>query len=1493
MKKILYATALAKTVSATGFLIALFVGILSGTKASAQIIPDDTLPMNSVIPTGCATCTITGGTIVGNNLFHSFQQFSIDGTTINTAFFNNSVTIDNIITRITGIDQSFINGLISANGGANLFLINPNGLVFGPNATLNIGGSFIGSTAESIQFAGGRSYSAVNPQAPPLLAVNIPTGLQFRPNPAPIQVQGPGNFLFIDDPLHFETVTAFRPPGLQVAPSQTLALVGGDVTLQGGNLTAIDGRVETGAVRGFGVVSITPSVMGFTLGYNDINNFADVRLINESSIDVSGNGIGQVQVQGLQVVVTDASAILANTRGVGTGGQIIVNAAESLEVSGFRPFDPNKPFGPLPVTPPFISQLSTDVASSSPGTGGVIEINTGALGLLDGGQLSADIFGSGIGGTININTGRIFATGVALDTQNAASGIFAEVRPGVSGQGGAINIDTGFLTLLDGAQIRTGTFASGNAGTLNIRAENIEAVFGSQLGPSGIFSSSQPGASGNGGTINIEAQRLTLINGASIGVNTFGEGDSGTLNVNAAQIELLGAAFGDFPSSLTVSVEPGATGNGGTLVLNTGNLSLVDGGQIQNITFGTGNAGNAQITANTIEVLGTTPTGFPSGIFSSVEASAFANGGSLSIMTDNLSIKDGGQIISSTFGIGDAGLLEIHARQIKITGLGSRLPSSIVATVERDAVGRGGNIRITTDELLLTESAQIISSTFGQGDAGLIQIQANEILLVGGINDIFPTSILAAIEPSAIGNAGDLSINTSSLLISNGAQIQSSNQGGQGNAGSLEINAENIELIGTSTPLPGNNEIFPSGILANVGSGAIGNGGNIRVKTDHLQLVNGAQISSSIFGQGEAGSLIIEARQLELIGSSTSLQGNNEIFPSGILANVGLGAIGNGGNIRISTDHLRLANGVQISSSIFGRGEAGSLLIEAKQLEVIGTSASIPGNGIIPSGILSTLEPEAIGKGGDLNVITDNLSVQDGGQIATTTAGDGDAGDLILTAQNIALSGTSSIGRSGLLANATNNSPGRGGNIFINTDQITLKDGAMLTVSNFASLNPDLPPGQGPAGNITLDARNLLLDGGIITAETVTGTDSNITLKVTEAINLNNNAQITTNERGSGTGGNININTRDLSIESGSQISAEANSGTGGNIELFGLEILDVNNSNVTASTKTGQAGNLSIKAAKSVQISGQGGLFAESTDGGNAGTISIRSPITNVLDGAQLTVSSPSGQAGDLTINGNSLYLNQGTISAQTGEIGEAEGANIDLNLFSFVILENESLISAMASNEANGGNVTINTPFLFVASPTGSNGSDIIASAVEGRGGNILVNSFGVFGIAERVAIPGNQTNDLDASSQFGTSGQVLLTNTIDPNRGAIQLSEEVVDPSQLVAKNPCKQGRSSQFTRTGRGGLPPTPTDNLSSEATEVDLVEPAPFVGETQINKKIDNNQPIKTKKEKEIIPAQGWVFNENGNVVLTAYTPTVTSSQRIRTAPEACPRLYPE
>ena len=186
--------------------------------------------------------TITGGNQVGNNLFHSFQEFSIPSG--GSAKFEGTQGIDNIISRVTGGSISSINGLIQTQGYANFFLINPNGVIFGPDAQLNIRGSFLATTANRINFADGRSFSATVSQTQPLLSVSTPIGLQFGANVKPIvnQSQTPDG-------------TGF-PIGLEVDSGRTLALVGGDITIENGVLTAPEGRIELGSVDDNSLVSL-------------------------------------------------------------------------------------------------------------------------------------------------------------------------------------------------------------------------------------------------------------------------------------------------------------------------------------------------------------------------------------------------------------------------------------------------------------------------------------------------------------------------------------------------------------------------------------------------------------------------------------------------------------------------------------------------------------------------------------------------------------------------------------------------------------------------------------------------------------------------------------------------------------------------------------------------------------------------------------------------------------------------------------------------------------------------------------------------------------------------------------------------------------------------------------------------------------------------------------------------------------------------------------
>ncbi|NJO94194.1 MAG: filamentous hemagglutinin N-terminal domain-containing protein [Hydrococcus sp. RM1_1_31] len=234
--------------------------LVASSTARAQISSDGTLPTQ--VEQSGNVIEINGGETAGGNLFHSFREFSIPNG--NEAFFNNNANIANIISRVTGGSISKIDGFIRANGNANLILINPSGIQFGPNARLNIGGSFLGTTANSLEFADGTLFNATDTQTP-LLTVSVPVGLQFGQNPGAIALTGSGHALTVTNPI-FSPVTRNRSStGLQVRSGKTLALVGGNLLLNGGTLTAEGGRIELGSVAE-GSVSLNSFARGWTLG---------------------------------------------------------------------------------------------------------------------------------------------------------------------------------------------------------------------------------------------------------------------------------------------------------------------------------------------------------------------------------------------------------------------------------------------------------------------------------------------------------------------------------------------------------------------------------------------------------------------------------------------------------------------------------------------------------------------------------------------------------------------------------------------------------------------------------------------------------------------------------------------------------------------------------------------------------------------------------------------------------------------------------------------------------------------------------------------------------------------------------------------------------------------------------------------------------------------------------------------------------------------------
>ena len=360
-------------------------------------------------------------------------------------------------------------------------------------------------------------------------------------------------------------------------------------------------------------------------------------------------------------------------------------------------------------------------------------------------------------------------------------------------------------------------------------------------------------------------------------------------------------------------------------------------------------------------------------------------------------------------------------------------------------------------------------------------------------------------------------------------------------------------------------------------------------------------------------------------------------------------------------------------------------------------------------------------------------------------------------------------------------------------------------------------------------------------------------------------------------GGDINIQTRRLIVRDGGEIST----GVGGILQ-DGIII-----------PASGQGGNITVNASESVELIGDGSGLLTGTQGfGKAGNLSINTRNLIVRDGAQISAESSgknaleqplaTGAAGNINITANYLLLNQGRISAETIGNPEQEGANINLSISDLLLLENESLISATALGNANGGNINIDTKFLIALPIAGTNGNDIIANAVEGRGGNIQINTQGIFNIAERRADENNGTNDIDASSDSGIDGVVEINDpNVDPQQTLEELPENVVDVSRLVAQNLCRASRGSQFTITGRGGLPDSPNEALSADETWEDWRIAVQNSG-VSLQESEDYEKP--SNQPQKIVEAQGWVRNSQGKIILTAepivinpHAPVLTSS----------------
>lgn len=851
----------------------IFSGItffLSEAEVQAQIVPDNSLPVNSTIVPGCTVCTINGGTVRGSNLFHSFSQFSVP--TGGEAFFNNAPQITNILTRVTGASVSNIDGLLRANGIANLFLINPNGIILGPNAQLNLGGSFLATTANAIQFGNQGFYSATNPEAPSLLTVN-PSALWFNQvSPGAIAVQS----------------TAPLSPILQVSNGRSLLLVGGNISLNGGVLVAPGGQLELLSIAGPGTAALGQQGTAINLSASASIPRADIRLENEAIMDVTADTGGSITLDGRTIELLGGNLLLAGiVPDAGTiasqAGDITLRATGAITIEGRGDL-----FNISDV-------ISNRVGRGAFGNGGNLNISAKSLLLTKAAFISVYTAGTG-------NAGRVSIQVDGPVTLTESSTIFNDVSPTGVGETGGITVQANSLALLDGAEFSTSVYsqAGGRIGDISINVRDRVVMDGVDKGGffSGIYDAVTPGSIGSSGNVRIVADSFTITRGARIQTGSRGKGDSGDVNVQVQHQLLLDGA--DASTSLTgiyTDLDTDGDGNGGDINVTAGSLFIRNGAQFTANTFAQGNAGNITIAVRDQAVLdgfnsdgvtvGSAEGLFPagSGIFSAVgevlgdgrPIPAVGNGGEIRLSARTLSLTNGAAIGTAVVSgsEGNAGKVIITVpEQITISDVNVfGQASGIFTQVDPGAIGNANDIEINTRSLTITNGGRLSASTAGRGEAGNIRVNAQ------------------------------------ALTISNGGQLLTTTSSNS-DAGDIVVRSrDSIILSGQG-----------SGLFANTTTGSTGNGGNIFIDSTTMIMRDGARIAVDSQGEGKGGDIDLSAQFLTLdnatISAETaSTQGGNITLRIGDIlllrhgSNISttagtVGSGGDGGNITINTNFL-------------------------------------------------------------------------------------------------------------------------------------------------------------------------------------------------------------------------------------------------------------------------------------------------------------------------------------------------------------------------------------------------------------------------------------------------------------------------------------------------------------------------------------------------------------------------------------------------------------
>lgn len=1335
------------------------VGLPLGVIANFLIVPVALSQIRTDGSLGLAAQAISGptylipqsvGKLAGNNLFHSFQTFSV-GAGESALFSTSSAGLANVISRVTGGSASTINGLIalqSPGSVPNFFFINPAGVTFGAGASINVPGAFYVSTANYLKFADGNFYA--DTVTPSTLSSASPSAFGFLANSSAAVTAlntNPQN-------------VAGQParPSLFVGTDKAIHIIAGDVTINNSVIGNESGDVRVIAQGKTNQNAEVPLSGSYATAQGDL------QILNGGQINSSTNSkkdVGSVQISAGNLTISKqtatrdtgiisqadagASGLTGSMSIVATGDITMTKGGKISTSNGATAADPStiKP-GTLTILAKNISLDDAMITAESRGNVDASEVKIAATGtqsnpvglgdfdsasfkatgdftLSNGASINGNTYLEGKGASINLKAGNLAVNGNGKGTMIVSSTLAAGGKQSqATGDGGSIDITASALVLSAGGQIQSSTITRGKAGPVTVNADSVSIDGQSnQATLTGIFGTANQGSYGQAGTITINATggAVLLANGGTLSVQNDATAPADllagisqtTLSVKSRSLTL------DNKAQITAST----SGNVLASLLDiatTGDVTLKNGSGIQGSTSGTANAATMNI----------------------------ASGG-------NLNLSDGAFVNGNTSMSGNAADIIITAANVSLDGNGKQAiisSESNAKQVTAFTTGHGGSVSITSSGALkLLNGGQIKSSTNTPGNAGLLNINVgtlsidntspnpaqtgifntttstgdsqNITIKVGGTASVSNQGQINA-NTMAAGKAGQIDLAVGTLSLTDGGYI-SSDSNGKGDAAGVSVKAVNVTIDG------GTNFSKQTGIYSTSGPGCIegtcrvvnnnGNAGNIELTlSGNLQMTRQGQISSDTSTNGHAGSITISAKDIAL--ASSSINSSSKAGSNGVADGTGdAGTIKVTASGDLTMSNLAAASITAINSSTFTSGAGGEVSVKASNITLDSKGFKGALTGIMSLAVEGT-EGSSIGKAKSVDVAATNaLTLLNTGAISSTNLapqGAG-AGTVTVSADTLILNGNGNISSDTL-------GGGNAGMVSVKANHLTIDP------SKYAEPTATLMDPNGIAPKLLPLLNRVFSTGTRISSQSFEPTDSRTVV---------------------GNAGDVNVAVaQDMSVLKGGQISSATYSKQGhaksvtvsaGSLTVDGFTTIDNKVPQPDGSTRTNSFVLTSnISAAAGPNSSGQTGSVNITTSGDT--TVSNLAQLSVQNDAMATTEGLKSITNGTLAVQAQNITIDKAQITAATS--GNVNASDISLIASGDLSMKNKAIVQGSTSNTGRAGVVAVKANNILI------DGGAAISSDTTGAG------AAGSVGINTRDALKLTQGGTISSSSQGATS-------------------------------------------------------------------------------------------------------------------------------------------